>query len=49
MGQQVAPDWKTVSEYAKAKGLTIHAVYKRIQRGRIKWTKKGSFYLVKDS
>lgn len=39
--------YKTVSEYAIAKGITVQAVYQAIKRGRLEFRKIGTFTFVK--
>ena len=36
----------TISEYAKKKGCSVQAVYRKIHRGTIEFKKIGSVYLI---
>ena len=41
--------YKTVTEYAKQEGITVQAVYKRINVGTIDFIRVGKVYLIKEA
>jgi len=45
-GELKIENWMTVKDYAVKRGVTIHAVYKAIERGKLTTRRIGSTILV---